>query len=114
MIHIVHVVLAGIMEDMELRIHAEHLLQTVLHGEDASDHYRTSCLNIGLASKDLRKSFHHSLGYPLVLNCSERSQLAVASSCLLAKQFHLCQCLFALGSELALLLRLQQSKVRQS
>ena len=47
-----------------------------------------------------------------MLKCSERSQLAVASSCLLAKQFHLYQCLFALGRELALLLRLQQSKVR--
>ena len=31
LIHIVHIMLAGIVEDMKLRIHAEHLLQAILH-----------------------------------------------------------------------------------
>ena len=31
LIHIVHIMLAGIVEDMKLRIHAKHLLQTILH-----------------------------------------------------------------------------------
>ena len=31
LIHIVHIMLAGIVEDMKLRIHTEHLLQTILH-----------------------------------------------------------------------------------
>ena len=67
LVHVVHVVITGIMEDVELRIFAKHRLQSILHGEDATDDHGAASLDIGLASEYLRKSFHHSLGDTLVL-----------------------------------------------
>ena len=112
LIHIVHIMLAGIMEDMELRIHAKHLMQAILHREDAADHHRASCLDIRITGKDFRKSFHHSLGNTLMLESSQRGQLTITSLRLFTNQLHLSQCFLTLGSQLTFLLRLQQGEIR--
>ena len=96
------------MEDMELRIHAKQLLQTILHGEDATDDHGAASLDIGLASEYLRKSFHHPSGDTLVLERTERSQFAIPSLGILTYQGYLTQGFLALGCQLAFLFRLQQ------
>ena len=111
-IHIPHIMLAGIVEDMKLRIHAEHLLQTVLHRENASDYRCASSLDIRITGKDLRKSLHHSSGNALMLQGAERSQFAFTSPRLLANHLHFLQRLLALGSQFSLLLRLEQREIR--
>ena len=112
LVHIIHIMLAGIMEDMKFRIHAEHLLQTVLHREDASDNQGASSLDIRITGKNLRESLHHSSGNTLMLESSERSQFAIAPLRLLANQLHLSQRFLALSSQFALLLRFEQRKIR--
>ena len=100
--------IAGIMEDMELRIHAKQLLQTILHGEDATDNHCTASLYVGLACENLRKSFHHSLGDTLVLQSAQGCQFAIPSLGILTYQDYLTQGFLALGCQLAFLFRLQQ------
>ena len=107
LIHIVHIMIAGIMEDVELRILAQHRLQTILHGEDAANHHRASGLDIRLANEDIRESFHHSLGDALVLEGAKWSQFAITSLGILTYQLHLLQGFLALSRQLALLLRFQ-------
>ena len=104
--------LAGIMEDMKFRIDTQHLLQTVLHREDASDYQSTSGLNIRITGKNLRESLHHSSGDTLMLESSERSQFAIAPLRLLTNHLHLSQRFLALSCQFALLLRFEQREIR--
>ena len=110
LVHIIHIMLAGIVEDMKFRIHAKHLLQTILHGEDASDYQCASSLDIRLTGKNLRKSLHHSSGNALMLQGAERSQFAITPLRLLANHLHLSQGFLALGSQFSLLLRLEEQE----
>ena len=100
------------MEDIELRIHAKHLLQTVFHRENASDNNGTSRLDIGFTCKNLRESLHHSLGNSLMLDSSERRQFAIPTLSIITYQFNFFQCFLTLGSQFTLLLRLEQREVR--
>ena len=100
------------MEDIELRIHAKHLLQTVFHRENASDNNGTSRLDIGFTCKNLRESLHHSLGNTLMLDSSERRQFAIPTLSIITYQFNFLQCFLTLGSQFTLLLRLEQREVR--
>ena len=104
--------LAGIMEDMKFRIDTKHLLQTVLHREDASDYQSTSGFDIRITGKNLRESLHHSSGDTLMLESSERSQFAIAPLRLLTNHLHLSQRFLALSCQFALLLRFEQREIR--
>ena len=112
LVHIIHIMLAGIMEDMKFRIDTQHLLQTILHREDASDYQSTSGLDIRITGKNLRKSLHHSSGNTLMLESSERSQFTIASLRLLTNHLHLSQRFLALSCQFALLLRFEQREIR--
>ena len=104
--------LAGIMEDMKSRIDTQHLLQTVLHREDASDYQSTSGFDIRITGKNLREALHHSSGDTLMLESSERSQFAIAPLRLLTNHLHLSQRFLALSCQFALLLRFEQREIR--
>ena len=86
LVHVVHVVVTGVMEHMELGVDAQHLLQGVFHGEDAAYHHRTPCLYVCIPGEYLREPFHHSLCDALVLQGSKGSKLAVPSPGILTYQ----------------------------
>ena len=112
LVHVIHVVIAGIMEDVELGIDAQHLLQAVLHGEDTANHHRASCLDVCIAREYLGKSLHHSPCDALVLDGTQGCQLPIAPLGFISQQSHFPERLFALGSKFAFLLRTEQSTVR--
>ena len=77
-IHVVHVVVAGVVTDDELRIEHEQLLQGVLHGEDATDDDGALRIDVGLALSNTCGKRSYMLGDALVLLRSELGQFAVA------------------------------------
>ena len=68
MIHIVHVVLAGIELEFQLWIVLCQLQQFVLHGEDAADDDGALGFDDGTVAEDAGEPVVHALGYQLMLD----------------------------------------------
>ena len=67
LVHVVHVVIAGIVADTQPRIEHEQLLQRIFHRQDTAYHHSTLGVYHGIARKHLGKPLVHAPGYGLVL-----------------------------------------------
>ena len=78
-VHVIHIVVAGIVTDNELRIAAHQLLQSVLHAENAADDGGAFGVDMRFAGEDFGEILHHACGNLLVLLCAEQCEFAVTS-----------------------------------
>ena len=73
LVHIIHIVIAGVMTNLQFWVHHKHLLQSVLHTKNATDNNSTLCINICLTLENLREILKHALCYSLVLLSTQES-----------------------------------------
>ena len=111
LVHVVHVVVAGVVGDVELGVDAHQLLQRVLHRQDAAYHHGALGVYIGLALKHLGKPLPHPSGYLAVLLGSALGELAVAVHGFLSYACHLVEHLTSLGGKLAQTVGAHEGKI---
>ena len=99
-VHIPHVMLAGIMAYLQFGIQAFQFLQRVFHGENATNHGRTLCVDVGLAFEYLGETFVHPTCNALMLFRAKQSQLTVSKVCVVANGLHPFQYLLSVGGQL--------------
>ena len=73
LVHIIHVVIAGIMTNLKFRVHNEQLLEGVLHTKDTTNNNSTLGIDISLSLENLREILNHTLSYSLVLLSTQKS-----------------------------------------
>ena len=69
-VHVPHVMVGGIMTDVEQRIHEQQLLQLVLHAKDTADDHRALGIDVGGTFEHLWKTLEHSTGYLSMLQAT--------------------------------------------
>ena len=78
--------IACIMRDFEIWIHANELLKRVFHAQNTADNHRTFSVNMGLSLKDFGEIPHHAFSNLTVLFGSKRCKFAVTPLGCIAKQ----------------------------
>ena len=99
MVHVIHVVIAGIMGDVELRVHANQLLQSVFHAQNTADNHGTFSVYMRLSLENLGEITHHSFGNLTVLLCTKLCQFTVTTLCCIAEQAQFMEHLLSFGCE---------------
>ena len=84
-VHVVHVVHARVVRDVQLRIELRQLQQLVLHRQYAPYHHRAAGIHVGAAGEHLGKPLVHPPRNVAVLPCAERRQFAEPSAGLAAQ-----------------------------
>ena len=107
-----HVVVAGVVGERQLRIELGQLQQFVLHGEDAAYDDGGLGVDVGLSREHLREALVHAACDALVLPGAKRCQLALAATSVVAHGLDGSQHLAAAWRELAQRVGLGQHVVR--
>ena len=78
-VHVVHVVLAGIAGDDHARVEACQFHELIPHGENAADDDGGACVDVYVAVEDLREAHVHAMGDATVLLSTQWRELAQTS-----------------------------------
>ena len=111
-VHVPHIVLAGIVTNVELRVHGFELLKRIFHREYTTNHDGRLSIHSNITLENFRETLVHSLGNTTMLLSATKSQFSIALPSLVLYSLYLRESLFALCCQHALFLSFQQHVVR--